>query len=106
VPASTSHLGTFEHPEFYKSFLNNTAHFFRGEVFLIKVVGHGYVYKVCELFQRNDIVFIRVVLGQRKWRLQQRNWCASQILRAVKRIEALKIQTLQFQIFGGWKWSV
>jgi hypothetical protein len=36
--------GKFEHPEFYKSFLNNTANFFRGDVFLIKVVGRGYVY--------------------------------------------------------------
>jgi hypothetical protein len=66
VLASTSLLGRFEQTEYCKSFLNKTAIFFRGGVFLIKVVGHSYVYKVCKLFQRNDIVFICVVLGQTK----------------------------------------
>jgi hypothetical protein len=43
------------------------------------------------LFQRNDIMFIQVVLGQRKMACAKNGWDASQILRAVKRIEALKM---------------
>jgi hypothetical protein len=63
-------------------------HFF---ILNISCIWHGYVYKVYVLFQRNDIVFIHVVLGQRKMVSAKNGWDASQILWAVKRIEALKM---------------
>jgi hypothetical protein len=66
VLTSTSHLGRFEHPEYHKSFLNNTANVFKGGVFLIKVVYDTVMCIKYALFQRNNIVFIHVVLGQTK----------------------------------------
>jgi hypothetical protein len=67
------------------------ANFFSGVVFLIKVVYDMVMCIMYALFRRNDIVFIHVVLGQTKMASAKNGWDALQILRAVKRIEALNM---------------